>query len=169
MGLYNDLKSTLQFDIDNSVKVGYIMPDGKFLDLEKNAGVINPEESSDNRMCHWKLDIYLSVSGLTDQCVEKSLISSDNAVCINDGSIYTQDLTYFILPEEELTDEQYDALEDWLGYVKSKSDIVHLISARRFIYRRYEYTKQEDDGLWTPNEIIKDIKHFYVGGHFTYE
>lgn len=63
-------------------------------------------------------------------------------------------LPYIILPEEKLTDAQYDVIENWIDFVLAKSGQLSIQTADG----KYKYYKSTD----VAKDIIFEIKKYYV-------
>lgn len=165
MAIYNDLKNT-QLVFSNSYVQGasYIMNDGKFIDFRSsNNLLLSPEQENRTRATHIDFDRYLIVNEFinTEKKQHKLLVNSDNAIAINDGSNFTVEKPYFVLPPNKPTNAQFSALLNWLDYLTTISDLVQIENTTKNVSQRFYFKKQENDG-WLTDDIIKEIKKMYA-------
>ena len=164
--IYNLLKNaniTFTNNVPNGIS--FIMEDGKFLDVESSKDVILDQEQNyeiGHKINHSTFENYLYRVGLINKTDIKSLVLTDNAIAINDGSNYACEAAYFNLPQNEPTTAQYNSLADWLTQLCGKCDIVQLEERRKKMIKVYRLISLENEQAYTPEEIIQDIKRMYA-------
>lgn len=164
--IYNLLKNaniTFTNNVPNGIS--FIMEDGKFLDVESSRGIILDQENhyeSEIKINHSTFEGFLYRIGLINEQNIKSLVLTDNAIAINDGSNYACEAAYLNLPQNEPTTAQYNSLADWLTHLCGKCDIVQLEERRKKLIKVYNLISVNNEQAYTPEEIIQDIKRMYA-------
>lgn len=156
--LYNKLISdgfifTQRPDYNGSA---YIMPDGKFLFLELNKGLLGVS----GNVTHGALDFYLIKNHyIKGTDATRVLCQTDNAIRINDGSNFAFEVLIG-LPEKKPTYDQFEALESWLDSIYHKNKFY--VSVGNEIVS--EVFQKYDLRYYLPEDIIKRIKNYYNNG-----
>ncbi len=134
----------------------YIMPDGKFLFLELNKGLLGVS----GKVTHGALDFYLIKNNyIKDTEATRVLCQTDNAIRINDGSNFAFEVLVG-LPEKKPTYNQFEALERWLDSIYHKNKFY--VSVGNEIVS--EVFQKYDLHHYLPEDIIKRIKNYYNNG-----
>ena len=134
----------------------YIMPDGKFLFLELNKGLLEVS----GKVTHGALDSYLIKNHyIKDTNATRVLCQTDNAIRINDGSNFAFEVLIG-LPEKKPTYDQFEALESWLDSICNKNKFY--VSVGNEIVS--EVFQKYDLHYYLPEDIIKRIKNYYNNG-----
>ena len=134
----------------------YIMPDGKFLFLELNKGLLEVS----GKVTHGALDFYLIKNHyIKDTDATRVLCQTDNAIRINDGSNFAFEVLIG-LPEKKPTYDQFEALESWLDSIYHKNKFY--VSVGNEIVS--EVFQKYDLRYYLPEDIIKRIKNYYNNG-----
>ena len=134
----------------------YIMPDGKFLFLELNKGLLEVS----GKVTHGALDFYVIKSHyIKDTNATRVLCQTDNAIRINDGSNFAFEVLIG-LPEKKPTYDQFEALESWLDSIYHKNKFY--VSVGNEIVS--EVFQKYDLRYYLPEDIIKRIKNYYNNG-----
>ena len=163
MNLYDELKQRhLTFVNNPPAPVSYIMQDGKYLDLDTSRNVICETVNNSTKVTHRVLDVYCKTQGLVEQQLDKTLVKTDNAIALNDGTNFAFETAYFILPKQEPTNEQYDSLLQWLDSILAKTNKVQIEDDRKQRLYLYDLVSLENDNGYTPEQIIQDVKRMYV-------
>lgn len=122
--------------------ITYIMPDGKFLDLR---GVTN----------HSDVEKFLIDSGLSDYEYKKTQGSQTmfDLGCLRCDTVKW----YIVLPERQLTSEQYDSLLIWLdSMASSRQNFIEVYADGQV--QRYRFSDV------IPDEIVDKIRRYYIFG-----
>ena len=134
----------------------YIMPDGKFLFLELNKGLLEVS----GKVTPGALDFYLIKNHyIKDTDATRVLCQTDNAIRINDGSNFAFEVLIG-LPEKKPTYDQFEALESWLDSIYHKNKFY--VSVGNEIVS--EVFQKYDLRYYLPEDIIKRIKNYYNNG-----
>ena len=134
----------------------YIMPDGKFLFLELNKGLLEVS----GKVTHGALDFYLIKNHyIKDTDATRVLCQTDNAIRINDGSNFAFEVLIG-LPEKKPTYDQFESLESWLDSIYHKNKFY--VSVGNEIVS--EVFQKYDLHYYLPEDIIKRIKNYYNNG-----
>ena len=134
----------------------YIMPDGKFLFLELNKGLLGVS----GKVTHGALDFYLIKNHyIKSTDATRVLCQTDNAIRINDGSNFAFEVLIG-LPEKKPTYDQFEALESWLDSIYNKNKFY--VSVGNEIVS--EVFQKYDLHYYLPEDIIKRIKNYYNNG-----
>ena len=154
--LYKKLKEfNIHYNASPQKGAIYIMPSGEFLSIENNRRQLNIPYNE--KPTHPHLDFFIMDNNLLDvnEPGSRALCYSDNAIRCNDGS-NLKDEIIISLPEDKLTEDQYESLLDWLYSIMNYCKFVEVGSESDFsIYNKY-YFKE-----YIPEDIIKEIKFYY--------
>ncbi len=138
----------------------FILSNGKFLDIA------NTKELTDVTIppSHSAVDVVLSRVGLIppefiDICGNASLTMRElNAVRINDNVDYPEGSPYIELPQYELTNAQYYALEDYVNYLYDKfHNTYKMLQLGGIDCFPDDYPIKSIDA----KDIVKKVKKFY--------
>lgn len=157
--MYYEILKKLGFTFTSSVPTGpaYIMNDGMFLDIKSSMKIIDP--SNTLQPTHPAVDEYLIEEGYIDSNAEVSrvLCDADNAIRVNDGTNFLQEVVVG-LPKQEPTTAQYNSLEEWLWSMTSKGSVAVGDERSTNIFKVYNFEEN------MPEDIINKIKNYYSSG-----
>lgn len=163
MSLYNELKQRNITFVNNPPRfASYIMEDGKYLDIDTSRNVMCGRINPNTKITHAPLDVYCKEQGLVEEQLHKTLVKTDNAIAINDGTNFAFETAYFILPEQEPTNAQYTSLLQWLDSILTVTNQVQIEDDMKHRLYLYDLVSLENDNGYTPEQIIQDIKRMYA-------
>ena len=164
MSLYNELKQRNITFVNNPPRcASYIMEDGKYLDINASMSIMFDNANRNNSIVtHAPIDVYCKEQDLVEEQLHKTLVKTDNAIAINDGTNFAFETAYFILPEQEPTNEQYAALLQWLDSILTITNQVQIEDDMKHRLYLYDLVSLENDNGYTPEQIIQDVKRMYA-------
>lgn len=157
--LYKKLKD-LGFKFSSSFSKGasYIMPDGKFLNIEENRDVLDLEPGDIS--CHPQLDVFVLEKGLIpkNSLINRVLCETDNAIRLNDGTNLSNEVIIG-LPKNKPTEDQYKSLINWLYNLMTIRTSISVGDERSSnVFKEYNFKE------YFPEDIVKKIKNYYNNG-----
>ena len=147
------MHNNIVYSDNPSRKASFITNDGKFINLQENKEQLIGYASRE--VIHSDFIKYLHNQEKTTQSL--------NLIRINDGSyIYINEEVYIELNEQEPNQAQYDAILKWLDFLSLNSKKNYLCIGIHNRSNRLEFlNKTHPDGL-LPEDIIKEIKRYYI-------
>ena len=122
--------------------ITYIMPDGKFLDLQHNTH-------------HSDVEKYLIDSGLSEF---EYKITQGSQTMYTLGAIRCDTTKwYLVLTERQPTDDQYKSLLVWLDYLGSRKPSIEIYTFDNQV-QKYDFADMISD------DIVDKIRKFYIFG-----
>lgn len=155
--LYKQLiERGFKFNTEPKMGAAYLMSDGMFLNMDDNSKIL---KHSANHVTHPDLDYYLEDENIFNLSPNRSLVKTDNAIRLNDGTNFEEENAVISLPKKPLTNKQYNQLENWLYKIMYVSEGVDVGDEETDIFDHYNFLPKED-GL-APEDIIKRIRNRY--------
>ena len=141
---------------DNVVNgASYIMVDGKFCDFRS----IGDEQMLKARtkypyVIHPDFDrFYMNL--VDTSFIPNRIVYADNAIKINDGYYETSIKPYIVLPQNDITEEQYKTIELWVCTLKKGTLLVSIIDTKHSVIF-------EDISHIDAKDILNGIKKLYI-------
>ncbi len=152
---------------------GFMLPDGRYLDLLKthnNGQICNRQYGT---VIHVDVDGFLYNHGYKAEkrfnldLEDREILVRQQCIKLQDAMVLTFERPYILLPQNKITDKQYDKLLDWLYDLYSKTykfvNIHFDFRGPNIRCNRIMFFLRTNDvsGGWYPEEIIKIIKKIY--------